>query len=1055
MVNNNKNLSDFSMLELFSMEVEAQATVLTDNLLELENNPHSAQSLEDLMRASHSIKGAARIVDIDPAVEIAHLMEDCFVAAQHSEITIESEQIDILLQAVDFLQKISQLDEQFLDNWLTENHANIEQIKRNLNAINTKQIEIITPNNEPLKSQAQTLESPLSDNSLIDIFKTELINQITIIKNNLFLLQTTALSSEIIGEILAAIQSLKSSAIIVEIKEIINLLASVENCIITASEGKINLQIPEIELILQTILFLEKINQVNNLELNNWLSENSQEIGNYQTVLETVISEANIANLETLVTNATIETVINESDNYLDNLSLKELFSVEVETQATILKEQLLSLLNKSGEDPYFEGIMSAIYSLNGAANLVEISPCIKLAQSMETCLLAASEGNLILTQKDIELLNNAVDIFIHIGSISEDNLENWLLSRQDEIDNLIISIQAIINQKDNQQTQILPSHNLTEITQESNREKSLSHSKERVVRVSAENLNRLMGLAGESLLESNWLQPFASSLLKLKKKQNELEKTLEKMQEFLLKKDYLSINEYLKLARLKEQESRIFLGDRLNELDTYTRRTTNLSDRLYREVILSQMRPFGDGIESFPRMVRDLAKKLNKKVKFEIIGKNTAVDRDILNKLEAPITHILRNCLDHGIETPEERLAVNKKPEGTIKIEAAHRGGMLSIIISDDGRGVNLEKLRQKIIDKKLVTPAMANQLKEQELMEFLFLPGFSTASQITEISGRGVGLDIAKSMTQEVGGTVKITSQFGQGISFHFQLPLTLSVIRTLLVEISGEIYAFSLSRIERIVRVKPEEINLVENRQYFTFNNENISLIAGYQVLELKPSIPHSADLPVVIIGEPSNRFGIVVDKFIAEKDLVVRPLDSRLGKVKDISAAALTEDGSPILIFDVSDLVRSIDKLLNSTNLTQISGEIAQLTSQKSKRILVVDDSITVREMERKLLENNGYKVEVAVNGMEGWNAVRTNDYDLVITDIDMPRMNGIELVTEIKNHPHLKTIPVIIVSYKDREQDRIKGLEAGANYYLTKSSFHDDTLVNAVLDLIGE
>lgn len=522
MVNNNKNLSDFSMLELFSMEVEAQAIVLTDNLLELENNPHSAQSLEDLMRASHSIKGAARIVDLDPAVEIAHLMEDCFVAAQHSEITIESEQIDILLQAVDFLQKISQLEEQFLDNWLTENNENIEQIKRNINAINTKQIEIITPNNEPIKSKAQTLESPLNDNSLIDIFKTELINQITIIKNNLFLLQTTALSSEIIGEILAAIQSLKSAAIIVEIKEIINLLASVENCIMAASEGKINLQIPEIELILQTILFLEKINQVNNLELNNWLSENSQEIDNYQTVLETVISEANLANLETLVTNATIETVINESDNYLDNLSLKELFSVEVETQATILKEQLLSLLNKSGEDQYFEGIISAIYSLNGAANLVEIGPCIKLAQTMETCLLAASEGNLILTQKDIELLNNAVDIFIHIGSISEENLENWLLSRQDEIDNLIISIQAIINQKDNQQKQILPSHNLTEITQESNREKSLSHSKERVVRVSAENLNRLMGLAGESLLESNWLQPFAFSLLKLKKKQHE-----------------------------------------------------------------------------------------------------------------------------------------------------------------------------------------------------------------------------------------------------------------------------------------------------------------------------------------------------------------------------------------------------------------------------------------------------------------------------------------------------------------------------------------------------
>jgi two-component system sensor histidine kinase and response regulator WspE len=206
---------------------------------------------------------------------------------------------------------------------------------------------------------------------------------------------------------------------------------------------------------------------------------------------------------------------------------------------------------------------------------------------------------------------------------------------------------------------------------------------------------------------------------------------------------------------------------------------------------------------------------------------------------------------------------------------------------------------------------------------------------------------------------------------------------------------------------------------------------------------------------ITAQQTNRYGLVVDQFLGERNLVVRPLDHRLGKVPNISAAALMEDGSPVLIVDTEDLVRSIDKLLASGQLSQVNQSTNGHATKTHKRILVVDDSITVREMERKLLQNKGYDVEVAVNGMDGWNAVRSGHYDLVITDIDMPRMNGIELVNQIKTNTNLKSLPVIIVSYKDREEDRIHGLEAGANYYLTKSSFHDDSLVEAVIDLIGE
>jgi two-component system sensor histidine kinase and response regulator WspE len=562
------------------------------------------------------------------------------------------------------------------------------------------------------------------------------------------------------------------------------------------------------------------------------------------------------------------------------------------------------------------------------------------------------------------------------------------------------------------------------------------------------------MGLAGESLIEANWLQPFADSLMILKKRQLQLSKILQQFQEAVAVGRYQESQKYLEAARLKESECREILGDRLDALELFARRTASLSDRLYREVIASNMRPFADGVQGFPRMIRDLARSLGKQVKFDILGKSTPVDRDILKKLEAPLTHILRNSVDHGIELPEERLAVDKLAEGTVRLEAVHRGGMLSITISDDGRGINFDWLRQKIVTKGLTSSEMVDQLSESELMEFLFLPGFSTAKQVTEISGRGVGLDIAKSMAQEVGGNVRAFSVPGKGMTFHFQLPLTLSVVRTLLVEISGEPYAFPLARIEQIVMVEKKEIYSIENRQYFTMDNKNIGLVSAHQVLELPESTPKSDALPVVIIGEQSDYYGLVVDRFLGEHDLVVRPLDPRLGKVQDISAAALMGDGSPILIVDISDLIRSVDNLLNNSKLSRFDKEISNAILESRKSILVVDDSITVREMERKLLENKGYKVDVAVDGVEGWYTVSNKHYDLVISDIDMPRMNGIELVSKIKNNPKLNSIPIIIVSYKDREEDRLRGLEAGADYYLTKASFHDDTLVNAVLDLIG-
>jgi two-component system sensor histidine kinase and response regulator WspE len=606
----------------------------------------------------------------------------------------------------------------------------------------------------------------------------------------------------------------------------------------------------------------------------------------------------------------------------------------------------------------------------------------------------------------------------------------------------------------------------------------------ERVLRLTAENLNRLLGLAGESLVESRWLRPFAEAMLRLKRAHGGLEEVLERLrQELEGRARSERLEDLLSGLFARAAEVREGLNERLRELDAYDRRFANLANRLYLEVLRTRMRPFGDGTERFPRMVRDLARALGKQVRLEILGAETQVDRDLLERLETPLAHLLRNAVDHGCERPEERVRAGKPAEAVIRLEARHVAGQLQITVSDDGAGIDLERVRREVVARRLAPPGVSAQLSEGELVQFLFLPGFTLKDRVTEISGRGVGLDVVQNLVKSVRGSVRVFTQPGAGTKFVLQLPLTLSVLRALLVEIAGEPYAIPLARIAHTFRLPPERLETLEGRLHFRWGGQAIGLLAAHQVLECGEGPVAGEGLAVVVLGDSrqggagvswgdapggaaersprrsgggrSAFYGLIVDRFLGERELVVQPLDPRLGKVRDISAAAITEEGDPVLIVDVDDLLCSLEKLIASGAPVAVQRAALLPPPRRRKRVLAVDDSLTVRELERKLLVSRGYLADVAVDGMDAWNAVRSGVYDLVITDVDMPRMDGIELTALIKQDPRLRALPVLIVSYKDREEERLRGLNAGADYYLTKSGFHDEKLIEAVVDLIGE
>ena len=762
----------------------------------------------------------------------------------------------------------------------------------------------------------------------------------------------------------------------------------------------------------------------------------------------------------------------------LSQMSMLDLFRFEAESQIAQLNTSLLALEQQPTAAEHLEACMRAGHSLKGAARIVGLETAVKVAHVLEDCFVLAQQGKLRLEKKHIDVLLRGADLLGRIAS-PPDGDETWVdHAGSAEVQAFLQALPAVISGADAdpwpapsaalqeafaaeaapQPPAPTPSALVTEPPQSGASAPIVNQTAAaRAVRVSADSLDRLLSLTGESLVESRRLKPFSASMLRMKRVQREAVQALDLLQQKLAASQ---LDEFAQttLAELRAlmQTNQQLLGEQLIALDAFDRRSVNLSQQLYDEALACRMRPFADGTAGFARMVRDVGNALGKSVRLDISGTATQIDRDILEKLEAPLGHLLRNAVDHGIEDGSTRRAAGKPEQGVVRLEARHSAGMLLIEVADDGAGIDLDALRRTVVARGLATQEIAERLSDAELLDFLLLPSFSLRETVTEISGRGVGLDVVADMLKQVRGTIRITTRPGQGSRFLLQLPLTLSVIRSLLVEIAGEPYAFPLAYVNRTLRLPAEALQTLEGYQHFSHGGRQVGLVSAHQVLQRGQWRVRDGSVCVVVIGEEEHSYGIAVDAFLGERMLVVQPLDARLGKIPDILAGALMEDGAPLLILDVADLLRTVEKLTASGRLQTVDADPAGAAAVAvRKKVLVVDDSLTVRELERKLLTNRGYQVTVAVDGMDGWNAVRAEHFDLVITDIDMPRMDGIELVTLIRGAPQLQALPVMIVSYKDREEDRQRGLAAGADHYFTKSSFHDESLLQAVMDLIGE
>jgi two-component system chemotaxis sensor kinase CheA len=463
-------------------------------------------------------------------------------------------------------------------------------------------------------------------------------------------------------------------------------------------------------------------------------------------------------------------------------------------------------------------------------------------------------------------------------------------------------------------------------------------------------------------------------------------------------------------------------------------------------------MLPIGKVFNKFPRMIRDLSRELNKKIELVISGEDTELDKSIVEEIGDPLVHIIRNSCDHGIEPLSVRREAHKNETGTINLKAYNEGNHIVIQIIDDGKGLNVDVLKDIAVNKGVITEKEADKMGDKEAFGLIFRPGFSTAAQVTNVSGRGVGMDVVKTNIEKLNGIIDIDSEIGKYTSIKLKIPLTLAIIQALLVGVQEEFYAIPLASVLETVRISKDEIYTVENRSVMRLREEVLSLVHIGDIFEVERVFDDSEYAYVVMLGLAESKIGLIVDSLVGQEEIVIKSLGEYLQGIEGIAGATIRGDGGVTLIVDVADLIQ-MSRSIKST-ISSESSSAAAHSNEKNKpadyKVMIVDDSKTDRAIMKSSLTPLGISLIEAADGQEALGILKAGDhhFDAMLIDIEMPRMDGYSLASEIKKYNRYKNLPLIAVTSRTGKSDRMRGVEACMVEYITKP-YSPDYLMSVV------
>lgn len=763
---------------------------------------------------------------------------------------------------------------------------------------------------------------------------------------------------------------------------------------------------------------------------------------------------------------------------YIEDDELRDIYKTATTERLHKLEAGLMHLEKQPSDRAKLEEFLREAHTLKGDSRMLGVRDVETLTHQLEDCLAAVKRGESVLTRELCDRLYHGLDAIrqlvqeavtgeaagvnvFHvlaqlmgadsISAFEETPPANAIAEAIELFDDDFLFPEIAISEPQLAGSQLLtadyPSLNTDTID---------------TIRVEAEKLDTLMRQAGELSVTKRRIARRMGEIEEILKLSEELSRDA-----FVNRSILDKIERGLHNGNLKQvQNFQHRTEQRLEQLGMLVNRLKNtayedtasldiVSNELESGIKTLRLLPLSTIFNLFPRMVRDLTKQQGKEVNLAIEGGDTRVDRRILEEMKDPLMHILRNAIDHGIETPQERENLGKPRTATICLRGYQTSRSISIEVVDDGRGLNLESIKQTAVRRGICTEEALASMTTAQIQSLIFASGFSTRTEVTEISGRGVGLDVVRANVERLKGNIQVDSTPSMGCEFRLRLSTSIATTQVLIVEVDRTPYAMPLEFVEKMLLVSRQEIFAIEGSQTIAFEGQPISVAWLADLLEVRvstPSSPKALDaaaktIPCVLLKVGTERLGLLVDVLLDRQDVVLKPQSKLIERVRNISGATILSNGEVCMVLNCQDLLKSLQKGSGAV----ISNQIAE--SETKQKLLLVEDSIIIRTQMKRLLEGAGYDVTIAVDGLEGFNKLKTGNFDAVVTDVEMPNMNGFALATQIRQHREYSELPVILVTTLASDEDKRRGAEAGADAYLTKGDFDQKILIETLKRLI--
>lgn len=745
-------------------------------------------------------------------------------------------------------------------------------------------------------------------------------------------------------------------------------------------------------------------------------------------------------------------------------------FTEEARDHIGKLNEGLVALEKNPRDAETINAIFRSAHTIKGSSRMLKLTSIAEVAHKMEDALGALREGSIVYSAGLADILFKAADAIADMvektSAGQEITADNSALC--EELANAAQGLAAQPAAGRESETDcnggpepgdkvvspaegLAPAESAPSDTRQQENEapglKSASHNNKApaTLRISADKMDELIKLMGELVSNQNRLKQALRDM-------KSVDRAAKRNMELVMKRKAENKGDSSDAA-VKSAQSLFYELDRLlGSMRDYNNIQELLTDELQTKALVMRMVPLAMVFDSLPRMVRDISRSMGKEVDVVTEGGEIELDRKMIEKIGDPLVHMIRNAIDHGIEAPVDRVELGKPPRGSIRVSALYDSGSVLILITDDGRGIPLEKIREKALRRKMFSEDALAAMSEAALVDLIFQPGFSTSAIITDVSGRGVGMDVVKrNIVDDLHGTLGIESKDGAGTTFSIRLPMTLAVMRILLIGVSGATFGIAANHVREILRVAESDFKQVVDKKAITLRNEFVP-VAGLDEL-LKTPVPfRRAHEPLLIIVRMGGEnLGLIADTLLDEEDMVIKSLPSHLKNIKLVSGVALSGKNEIINILHVPALVAAAKELSGAKAFKEArsAGE-----DERGVHVLVVDDSINTREIEKNILEAYGYRVGLAEDGVEALEKAREFKYDIIITDVEMPRLDGFALTERLRKEETYRDTPIIIVTSREKEEDKKRGIRVGANAYIVKGTFDQSNLIETMQNLTG-